>query len=209
MVFTDPLVEPVEKVRTVLIAEQQIKLIGKDPGSLSFLPVLDHPVEDAVQGDQHPQGHELLSQFPDIIGNNAILRIYIGFLSEGVQASVNEQLRRQGKPPGFLFRLEHELSVQIFQGRHFAFITASDIFPVHICGTAVQDGLFLGRQVASPHQLFKQGQDKLRLLDQRILVISIGGVHIQRVQMGMGRCRNGDYFPIQCFHQRTEFRLRI
>ena len=54
MVFTDPLVEPVEKVRTVLIAEQQIKLIGKDPGSLSFLPVLDHPVEDAVQGDQHP-----------------------------------------------------------------------------------------------------------------------------------------------------------
>ena len=107
MVFTDSLVEPVEKVRTVLIAEQQIKLIGKDPGSLSFLPVLDHPVEDAVQGDQHPQGHELLSQFPDIIGNNAILRIYIGFLSEGVQASVNEQLRRQGKPPGFLFRLEH------------------------------------------------------------------------------------------------------
>ena len=92
MVFTDSLVEPVEKVRTVLIAEQQIKLIGKDPGSLSFLPVLDHPVEDAVQGDQHPQGHELLSQFPDIIGNDTVLRIHIGFLGEGVQASIDEQL---------------------------------------------------------------------------------------------------------------------
>ena len=92
MVFTDPLVEPVEKVRTVLIAEQQIKLIGKDPGSLSFLPVLDHPVEDAVQGHQHSQRHKLFSQFPDIIGNDAVLRIYIGFLGEGVQASVDKQL---------------------------------------------------------------------------------------------------------------------
>ena len=92
MVFTDSLVEPVEKVRTVLIPEQQVKLIGKNPGSLSFLPVLDHPVEDAVQGDQHSQGHELLSQFPDIIGNDTVLRIHIGFLGEGVQASIDEQL---------------------------------------------------------------------------------------------------------------------
>lgn len=92
MVFTDSLIEPVEKVRTVLIPEQQVKLIGKNPGSLSFLPVLDHPVEDAVQGDQHSQGHELLSQFSDIIGNDTVLRIHIGFLGEGVQASIDEQL---------------------------------------------------------------------------------------------------------------------
>lgn len=92
MVFTDSLIEPVEKVRTVLIPEQQVKLIGKNPGSLSFLLVLDHPVEDAVQGDQHSQGHELLSQFPDIIGNDTVLRIHIGFLGEGVQASIDEQL---------------------------------------------------------------------------------------------------------------------
>ena len=84
MVFTDPLVETVEKICTILVPEQQVKLIGKDPGGLSFLPVLDHPVEDAVQGDQHSQGHELLSQFPDIIGNDTVLRIYIGFLGEGI-----------------------------------------------------------------------------------------------------------------------------
>ena len=43
MVFTDPLVETVEKICTILVPEQQVKLIGKDPGGLSFLPVLDHP----------------------------------------------------------------------------------------------------------------------------------------------------------------------
>lgn len=84
MVFTDSLVEPVEKVRTVLIPEQQVKLIGKNPGGLSFLPVLDHPVKDAVQGDQHPQGHKLFSQLPDIIGNDAVFSINIGFLGEGI-----------------------------------------------------------------------------------------------------------------------------
>lgn len=97
MVFTDSLIEPVEKVRTVLIPEQQVKLIGKTR-SLSFLPVLDHPVEDAVQGDQHSQGHELLSQFPDIIGNDTVLRIHIGFLGEGVQASIDEQLEDKASP---------------------------------------------------------------------------------------------------------------
>ena len=33
--------------------------------------------------------------------------------------------------------------------------------------------------------------------------------YILCVQMGMGRCRNGDHFPVQRCHQRTEFRLRI
>ena len=112
-ILTDTLVQAVEKVCTVFIAEQQIKLIRKDPCRFSLLPVLDHTVKNGIQCDQHSKWHQLFAQLPDVIIDDTALRIDIGFLGKGVQASVNKQFRRQCQPSGFFLRLEHELSVQI------------------------------------------------------------------------------------------------
>ena len=160
MVFTDSLVEPVEKVRTVFVAEQQIKLIRKDPCRFSLLPVLDHTVENRIQCDQHAKGHQLFAQLPNIIVDDTALRVDIGFLGKGVQTSVDKQFRRQGQSSGFFLRLEHELSVQVFQSRHLPFVTAPHIIPVHICGAAVKDGFLLCRKVSGSYELLKQGKDK-------------------------------------------------
>lgn len=73
----------------------------------------------------------------------------------------------------------HQLTVQILQRRHFSLISAPHIVSVHVCRTTVQDGLLFRRQVACPYKLLEQRQNKLGLLYQRILVISISRIHIQ------------------------------
>ena len=105
VVFSDSFPQLVEKVGAVLIAEQQVKLIGKYPGGFAFLPVLNHPVEDGVEGDQHSDGHELFPQFPDIIGDDPGFGIHIGLLGKGVEAAGDEQFGGQRQPSGFRLRL--------------------------------------------------------------------------------------------------------
>ena len=44
-------------------------------------------VEDRIQRDQHPNGHELLPKFPDIVGDDSRFGIRIGGLGKGVTVS--------------------------------------------------------------------------------------------------------------------------
>ena len=89
-VLQDTLVQAVEKVRTVFIAEQQIKLIRKDPCRFSLLPVLDHTVKIRIQCDQHAKGISCFAQLPDVIVDDTALRVDIGFLGKGVQTAIDK-----------------------------------------------------------------------------------------------------------------------
>ena len=71
--------------------------------------------------------------------------------------------------------------VQVFQSGNLALVVVGDIFPVHIVGTAVEDGLLLGAYIARPHQLLEQREDEFGLLDQRVSLVPIGFVHIHGV----------------------------
>ena len=205
VVFADALPQLIEKVGAVLIAEQQIELIGKHPCGLAFLPVLNHPVEDGVQRDQHPDGHELLPKFPNIVGDDSRLGVHIGRLGKGVEAASDEELGGKGKPPGLRLRLFQEGMVQILQGGHLALVVVGHVLPVHIVGTAVQDGFLLGGNTSGAHQLLKQGEDELGFLNQRVALIPIGFVHIQRIDVGIGRGRHPDHLTTQRFRQEAEF----
>ena len=205
VVFADALPQLIEKVGAVLIAEQQIKLVGKHPGGLALLPVLNHPVEDGVQRDQHPDGHELLPKFPDIVGDDSRLGIHIGGLGKGVEAACDEELGGKGKPSGLRLRLLQEGMVQILQGGHLALVVVGHVLPVHIVGAAVQDGFLLGGNTSGAHQLFEQGEDELGFLNQRVALIPIGFVHVQRIDVGIGRGRHPDHLSAQRFCQEAEF----
>ena len=103
--FNGTLPEFVEKVGAVLVTEQQVKLVGKYPCGLALLPVLNDTVEDGVEGNQHPDGHKLFAQLPDVIGDDPGLGIHIGALGKGIEAAGDEQFRRKRQPSGFRLRL--------------------------------------------------------------------------------------------------------
>ena len=205
VVLADALPQLVEKVGAVLVAEQQVELVREHPGGLALLPVLNHPVEDGVQRHQHPDGHELLTQFPDIVGDNPRLGIHIGGLGKGVEAAGDKELGGKGKPPGLRLRLLQERLVQILQGRHLALVVVGHVLPVHVIGAAVQDRFLLGGNTSGAHQLFEQGENKLGFLNQRVALIPIGFVHVQRIDVGIGRGRHPDHLAAQRFRQEAEF----
>ena len=205
VVFADALPQLVEKVGAVLIAEQQVEFVRKHPGGLALLPVLNHPVEDGVQRDQHSDGHELLPKFPDIIGDDSRFGIHIGGLGKGVEAAGDEELGGKGKPPGLRLRLLQEGMVQILQGGHLALVVVGHVLPVHVVGAAVQDGFLFGRNTSGAHQLFEQGEDELGFLNQRVALIPVCFVHVQGIDVGIGRGRHPDHLAAQRFCQEAEF----
>ena len=209
VVFADALPQLVEEVGAVRIPEQKVKFIGKDPCGFSFLPVLDHTVEDGVQRDQHANGHELRAKLPDVVGDDPGFGIHIGALGKSVQTAGDEQLRGKRQPSGFRLRLLQKGVIQIFEGRRLALIVVDHVFPVHVIGTSVEDGLLLCAHVAGAYQLLEQGEDEFGLFDQRIAFVAVGLVHIHGVQVGVRRGGYPDHFTAEGLDKEAEFRFRI
>lgn len=72
-----------------------------------------------------------------------------------------------------------------------------------------QDGFLLGGNTSGAHQLFEQGEDELGFLNQRVALIPIGFVHVQRIDVGIGRGRHPDHLAAQRFRQEAKFRFGV
>ena len=102
-----------------------------------------------------------------------------------------------------------EQTVKVLQRRRGAFIAVANVGQVHLLGAATKDGLFLRGHHAVTNQLLEQRQHKLRLADDRIALVTVGTVHVQRVDVGIGRSRNADHLAAEGFGQIAELRLRV
>ena len=73
--------------------------------------------------------------------------------------------------------------MEVLQGGDRAVIATADIVPVHLRGAAVDDGFFLGRQLACPDELFTEGEQKFRFQHHGVLSVPIALLHIHGVDM--------------------------
>ena len=176
---------------------------------MSTLPVLDYAVVDGIQCHQHPEGHQLFAQFPDIVGDDACLGIHVGGLGKGAQGACDEEFGGEGQPLRFRFRLHLEQAVEIFQSGDRPLIPVADIGHIDLFGAAAQDGFFLGRDQPAADQLLKQGQHKLAFGHNGVALVTIGAVHIQRIDVGVRCSRDADDLAAEGFHQMSEFGFHI
>ena len=102
-----------------------------------------------------------------------------------------------------------EQTVKVLQRGRRAFVAVADVGQVHLLGAATEDGLFFRGHHAVTDELLEQRQHKLRLADDRIALVTVGTVHIQRVDVGVGRGRDADDFTAKGFGQIAELRLRV
>ena len=189
--------------------EQQIDLINIDPGVALQPTVADDAVEDAVQHHQHPHRQKLLAKVPDIVAEDTGIGVHIGGLGKGVETAVCKQFDGQRHILCFLFRLAEQLGVEVLQGGDRAVIAAADIVPVHLGGAAVNDGLFLGRQLARPDELLTEGKQKFRFQHHRILAIAIALLHIHGVDMVGRGGGDVDDLTAKTFDEGPVLRFRI
>ena len=176
---------------------------------MSPLPVLNHAVVDGVQRHQHSERHQLLAQFPDIVGDDPRLGIHVGGLGKGAQGTGDEELGGKGQPLCFRFRLHLEQTVEVFQGGDRPLVPVADVRHIDLFRAAAQDGFFFGGDQPAADQLLKQGQHKLALGHNGVAFVTVGAVHIQRVDVGVGSGRNADDLTAEGFHQMSEFGFHV
>ena len=189
--------------------EQQIDLVDIDPGVALQPTVADDAVEDAVQHHQHPHRQKLLAKVPDIVAEDTGIGVHIGGLGKGVETAVCKQFDGQRHILCFLFRLAEQLGVEVLQGGDRAVIAAADIVPVHLRGAAVDDGFFLGRQLACPNELFTEGEQELGFQHHGVLSVPIALLHIHGVDMVGRGGGDVDDLTAKTFDEGPVLRLRV
>ncbi len=68
---------------------------------------------------------------------------------------------------------------------------------------------FFRRHHAVTDELLEQRQHKPDLLTMGVALIAVGAIHVQRVDVGVGRGRDADDFTAKGFGQIAELRLRV
>ena len=128
---------------------------------------------------------------------------------KGVQRAGNEQFRGQRQPLCLRFRLHLQQTVKVLQCGRGAFIAVADIRQIHLLGAATEDGLFFRGHHAVTDQLLEQRQHKLRLADDGIALVTVGAIHVQRVDVGVGCSRDANNLTAECFGQIAELTFRV
>ena len=209
VILADAFPQLVKEVGAVLISKQDIELIRHNPGALAAFLVLDDPVVDRVQRHQHPQRHQLLAQLPDVVVNNAGLGIHIRVLGKGVEGSRDKQLTGQRQPLGFGLRLQFEQLVKIPQRRRRALVAVADVGLVDQFGASSQNRFLLGSHLPAADQLLIQREHKLAFCHDRVALVAVAAVHVQRVDVGVGCGRDLDDLAAERAGQVAELRLRV
>ena len=109
-----------QEVCAVLVLEQKVDFINEDEGVLALSSVLRNTVQNRVEDDQHTDGHKLLAEVKNVIADEAVIRVHIGFLCKGVQRAVCKQLNGKSDFLRFGFGLLEKLRSEVLQGRHLA-----------------------------------------------------------------------------------------
>ena len=73
--------------------------------------------------------------------------------------------------------------MKVLQGRGLPLISAADVVPIDLGGAAVNDGLFLGRQLPGADELLTEGKQELGFQHHGVLSVPIALLHIHGVDM--------------------------
>ena len=111
----------------------------------------------AARAAADPHRQKLLAKIPDIIAEDTGIGIHISGFGKGVQTTLRKQFDCQCHVRSFLFRLAEQLRMKVLQGRSLPLISAADVFPVDLGGTAVNDGLLLCTKTVAADKLLAQG----------------------------------------------------
>ena len=176
-------------------------------GALAALPVEGDAVEHGIRDDQQAGGLELFAQIVNIEHHHALVQIDIAGMAEDIQRAGGKQLQRQRDLLCLKLRLHQQLFPESGKGRHDAGFRR---LLVDLGGASVNDGLVL-RPDAVLVDLLHQRHDKLRLLDNRV-ILAVALHHIHGVEPVLTACRHMDDradILAHSLHQRGKLALRI
>ena len=88
-------------------------------------------------------------------------------------------------------------------------VAVADVGQVHLFSATTEDGLFFRRYHAATNQLLKQRQHKLGFGHNRVALVTVGAIHIQRVDVRVGCGRYANNLTAERLGQITKFTLWV
>ena len=117
--------------------EKEIDFINEDIGLSAPRLVCGNSIEDIIKHHKHPDRHQCSAEIVNVIADQAVLGVYIGFTRKGIKTAACKEFKRQRNILCFGFRLYFEFFIEISQRRCPTAKAASHISVQQICRTAV------------------------------------------------------------------------
>src|SRR5690606_15618539 len=89
-VLSNTFPERKQEIGAILMLEKQVYFINDNKGVFTFRTVLRDAIKNTVQHYQHPDREELFTKIKDIVADQAVVYIYIGWFCKGVQAAASK-----------------------------------------------------------------------------------------------------------------------
>ena len=196
-------------MRGVVVAEEQVHLVHEYPCVFPGQTVRGHAVLNGLQCDVQRRGLELLPHFVQVEGNDPVGNIHVGLVGEHIQAALHKQLGGQGQFLRLPFRLALQLVSPVGQDGLPGLAAAGDQLMVDIGGTAVNDRLMEGPQLARAHLLLANAHKQLGLHRHGVFAGAVAPGDLQRVDVVGAVGGNLDHGPAQGAGQVPIFSLGV
>ena len=120
-----------------------MELVYEDVRAPARAPVVRHSVEHRVGDDEQPHGLELTAEVHDVVDEESVAGVHVGWVGERVQRARGEQLQRKRQVARLRLGLGEQFVAQVGERGRLA---AAQVVGVHRRGAAVHDRLGLRPQ---------------------------------------------------------------
>ena len=136
--------------------KENIKLIDKDEGLLSLMPVPGNSIQDAVQDYQDAHTHKLLAKLMNIVTDEPAGGIHIGLLCKGIQGPSRENLQFQCQVFCLLFWLPEKVFSKVIQSRRLTLVPTHPVRLIDMFHAAVDDRLLPPAELVAGYNLLTE-----------------------------------------------------
>ena len=208
--FSEPFPDLRRIGRRLLLLQQEVELIYEIPGGAPDSPVDGDGIPHRVLDDEHSRLFQVFPQALDVKADQPVADVYGGAVVEEVEGAVDIQVQCLGHTVGLRDALRQQRLHQVAQDGHILRPGVCEVGLVDLLHRPVDDGFLDGLQPRlATHDELTEGQDKITFQRQRVLLVRVVEVDVQRVYIvGAGRGQP-DHLPAQPAHQGRILVLRV
>ena len=163
-----------------------------------------------ILDNQHPQLFQLLAQILDVEARKPVFNVHIGTVVKDVEAAGHIEVKGLRHTVGLRDVLGGQGGVEVGEDGHFLRAGVCQVGPVDHLHGPVDHRLFdrLQTVLAAHHQLTER-QHEVAFQRQRVFVLAVIQVDVQRVHIVFAGGGQLDNLPVKPLYQREIFCLRV
>ena len=187
-----------------------MKFVRVVPCRYACVAVAGDAIPNLILNHQHPRLFQVLRQLLDVKADKAVVNVNRRSVVEEIERSRHIQVKRLCHAVGFRQMLRRQRGVEVREDRHILRARVCKVGLIDTLHSTVDHGALDGFQPGlAAHNQLTEGQHKIGFECQRVFVLGIVQVDVQRIQVIAAGGRELDNLPMQQLYQRRILALRV